>query len=62
VVKKGFLVVVLVLAVFLGGCQQQACKSGHSEPHVSITHDSRGTHVQTYSTYVCDVWYPPTGK
>jgi len=60
--KKCLFVALLVLSLFLGGCQQQACKRGHSEPHVSITHDSRGTHVQTYSVYVCDEWYPPTSK
>jgi hypothetical protein len=60
--KKCLLVALLVLSLFLAGCQQQACKRGHSVPHVSITHDKRGTHVNTYSTYVCDEWYPPTDK
>jgi hypothetical protein len=60
--KKCLLVVLLLVALVLAGCQQQACKRGHSVPHVSVTHDSRGTHVSTYSTYVCDEWYPPTDK
>lgn len=61
-VKRWFLLLVLsaLLIPVFSGCGQE-CKRGHSETHMSITHDSKGhVHMSSTPVYVCDEYYPST--